>query len=204
MAEQGILRDLQRGLETLYRLDPAPEVAPFLLDARHHSERDEELWIVEGDELEIGLALAPESVATLQQQTLADCNLAHFCLVVEGLSHFLFVVHRMRLGQPTSVLELELQAEVDKYVAAMMLAWRCPRLPSERLRQRLYTNYLLVDGLNVEEQHRYHNANDLARRYTRRLEERFVRSRRLPAMLGELRRFYRMPCWAKQGMIAAI
>ena len=109
----------------------------------------------------------------------------------------------LEMGQecPTSMLELELQAEIDKYVAALMLAARCPTLVSEALRARLYHGYRLAEGLTPAEQQRYHQATALARRYARGLERRFVRTGRLPAMLGELRRFYRLTCRAKQELI---
>jgi hypothetical protein len=55
----------------------------------------------------------------------------------------------------------------------------------------------------VEEQHRYHNAARLAQRYARRLEERFIRRSQIGAMLRELRHFYRLSGWAKQGHIAS-
>jgi len=193
---------LQAGLERLYRLDPAPAVSGFLVENRTNPATREQLLLIEGEELQLGLVLDQGALSTFEDALLAEHNLDPFCLVVEGVSHFLFVMHRARHDRPTSALELELQSEVDKYVAALLLAQRCPKLPPERLRHRLYSGYALVDGLHPEQQRRYHRANLLAKRYSRRLEERFVRASQLGPMLDELRRFYRMPCWAKQELIA--
>lgn len=193
---------MQAGLETLYRLEPAPAVSSFILDARTLADgRSEQLYIREGDDLELGLSLDPRDVELLRDQRLAEHNLPAFCLIVEGISHFLLVVHRARQQQPTSAFELELQAEVDKYVAALLLTHRSPQLATAELRDRLYQRYELVDGLSSDEAQRYHQANGLARRYAQQLEHRFVRQSDLSAMVGELRWFYRLSGWAKHGRI---
>ena len=168
----------------------------------HAQQRGEQLWIIEGADLQLGLAIDQAALRRLGDHQLGEDNLQSFCLAVEGVSHFLFVMHRARRDQPTSALELELQSEVDKYVAALMLARRGEGLPSESLRGRLFRGDRLIEGLPVEEQQRYHRANRLADRFARRLERHYVRRYNLPAMLRELRRFYRMPCWAKQAHIA--
>jgi len=201
-----LLRRLQRSLEALYRLEPAPAVTEFLLPWTSQGAADrraEELLVAEDEDLHVGLRIDPAAVRRLvRARQLEDANLGAFCLAVEGVSHFLLLVHRCHQRQSTTVLELELQAEVDKYVASMVLARR-RELRSSRVRQRLYQRYRLVDGLSAVERQRYERANHLARRYTGRLEQRFIRRRRVPAMLGELRRFYRMPYAAKQALIDA-
>lgn len=190
---------LQQGLEQLYRLDPAPNVRQFIIEAR--GSRREQLIIIEEQDLFVGVSLQTQFVDALGDERLQTANLDSFCVVVEAVSHFLLVVNRARKDQPATELELELQAEVDKYVAALMLANRCPSLSTEALRQQLYDNFRLCDDLSDEEQQRYRVANTLARRYARGLERRFVRRGRLPAMLGELRRFYRMTYGDKQRLI---
>ncbi|MCA9671561.1 MAG: hypothetical protein KC503_38450 [Myxococcales bacterium] len=194
-----LLQQLQLGLEQLYRLDPAPSICGFLVEG--DGRRSEELLLVEDDDLFIGVVLEARALERLGDRLLAHENLEDFCQVVEGVSHFLCVLHRARNERQTSCLELELQAEVDKYVAALLLVQRCPSLKLPRLRRLLYSHYQLLSDLAPHEQRRYHHATALARRYTRHLEH-FVRARRVPAMLGELRRFYRLDYWAKQDRIA--
>ena len=196
-----VVVSLQSGLEDLYRLDPAPDITRFLVQARPG--RPEELLLVEERELFLGVALAHDYLAGLHHDRLQASNLDAFCLAVEAVSHFLCVMHRVREERSTSIMELELQAEVDKYVAALLLTFRCPSLPSEKLRRRLYDTYELVEHLSGHEQARYHRANQLARRYANKLERRFVRRRQLPSMLQELRRFYRLDCRGKHELIAA-
>jgi hypothetical protein len=198
--ELEILERLQRGLEGLYRLDPAPSVAGFLVE-RATGVR-EELLIVEDEDLYLGLVLDPALGAVLGGSCLADENVAEFCLLVEGVSHYLFVVYCVRERRRVSALELEIQGEIDKYVACLFLARRAPSFTVERIRGRLYESFELRGGLDPALEVRYSLANALARRYTRLLEERFVRGLGgLAAMLRELRRFYRMGSARKREII---
>ena len=86
-------------------------------------------------------------------------------------------------------------------LAALLLARRCPTLPAETLRPRLFRHFSLPPGISDREALRYQRANYWAQRYARRLESRFVRKRRLTAMVSELRRFYRLSIRGKQELI---
>ena len=96
-----------------------------------------------------------------------------------------------------SALELELQAEVDKFVCCALLQGRTPDL-----RRRLYRDVTFAADLDADERDRYRTANAEAARYAEGLERRFVREDRVVDMLGELRRFYRMGLDDKRGLIA--
>ena len=75
-----------------------------------------------------------------------SAELDALCQIIEGVSHFVYVVERARVGREATQLELELQAEVDKWVvlAASMRGIRraterdAPRAPlrARRLRAR--------------------------------------------------------------------
>jgi hypothetical protein len=86
-------------------------------------------------------------------------------------------------------LELELQAEVDKFVSCTLLS---PQRDTAALRERLYDQITLAGDLDETERARYRTANDEAHRYARSLDRRFIRSGQLGGMLAELRRFYRL------------
>jgi hypothetical protein len=132
---------------------------------------------------------------------LGDHNLGDFLLAVEGVSHFIYAVCCARAERPVSQLELELQAEVDKYVTCLLTTE--PEIEvSASLRRRLFGDCEYHDDLDDEEQHRYRAANDNAHRYASWLEETFVARRRIPEMLAELRRFYRQGLAAKLSTIA--
>src|SRR5690606_20783749 len=122
-------------------------------------------------------------------------------LAVEGVSHFIYTVCCARAERPISQLELELQAEVDKYVTCLLTAAPEAEL-SAVLRRRLFADAAYEPDLDDEEQDRYRVANDNAHRYATWLEDTFVSRRRIPEMLAELRRFYRQGLAAKLSMIA--
>jgi hypothetical protein len=202
---------LQRGLEQLYRIDPSPDVREFIVDDERRQRMGlermprEQLLLVESTpgELEVGLFVDPRTLANLAKHDprhgVGAHNLHDFCLAIEGVSHFLYVAFRARADIPVSGLELELQAEVDKFVTCVLL----PNEPPRGLRVQLFENVRFAADLSAEERSRYRTANDCAARYARSLDQRFVVQRRIPAMLAELRRFYRMSLAEKREFIAA-
>jgi hypothetical protein len=120
-------------------------------------------------------------------------NLSDYCTALEGVSHFHYLTWRIARGLPVSLLELELQAEVDKYVGATILftRQRGGAFP-QNLHRRLFDRISFVEGLDRESAERYRIANRHAANYCGKLNERFLRSRCRPeAWLAELRRFYR-------------
>ena len=57
-------------------------------------------------------------------EALDEGNLADYCTALEGVSHFHYLVWSLARGRNVSLLELELQAEVDKYASAVALLTR--------------------------------------------------------------------------------
>jgi hypothetical protein len=103
------------------------------------------------------------------------------------VSHFVYLTERVRAGLPTTLLELELQAEVDKFV---LLALEAPILdaPSRALLcERLFERVDYLHRAETEHGERYRFANTLAARYVRRLDP----ERGTTALQTKLRRFYR-------------
>jgi hypothetical protein len=155
----------------------------------------EQLLVSHGDsELSVALFIAPEVLATLQahdpSRGLGDHNLGDFLLAIEGVSHFIYTVCCAKVDRRVSQLELELQAEVDKYVSCL-LATDAEAGTSARLRRKLYRELAYDSDLDRDERDRYAIANDNADRYAAWLEDTYVAPRRIPEMLAELREFYR-------------
>jgi hypothetical protein len=95
---------------------------------------------------------------------------------------------------PVTQLELELQAEVDKYATGLLAGNGVGLIAgrSRALRQRLFTEARFLDDAGTEEGDRYRLATRLAARYTASLEARFIERGDLEAFARELRRFYRL------------
>lgn len=206
------LARVQRGLETLYRVDTGVAVDDFVIDestrdglAPNRKPREQLLAVEEGGEMNLALFIAPSVLANLAQHDpgnrLGDHNLGDFLLAVEGVSHFIYAIYCARTDRPVTQLELELQAEVDKYVTCLLTTEPGPA-QSEALRYRLFGDASYEPDLDHEERDRYRAANDNAHRYAAWLEETFVAHRRIPEMLTELRRFYRQGLAAKLSTIA--
>jgi hypothetical protein len=201
------LSRVQRGIESLYRVETGVAVEDFVVGdhlrdelVRERKPR-EQLLVVESDgEMNLALYIAPSVLANLTANdpghALDDRNLGDFLLAVEGVSHFIYAVCCANADRKVSQLELELQAEVDKYVTCL-LAMDPEASTSAVLRRRLFGDAEYEPDLDHDESHRYRAANDNAQRYAAWLEDTFVTRRRIPEMLGELRRFYRLGLAAK-------
>ena len=204
-----ILARLQLGIEALYRVETRLPIDEFVIDA---PSRDalaparaprEQLLVrqADDDELELALYVDRGAIDNLERHDpaagLDQRNFGDFCLAVEGVSHFVYLSLAAASGRPISQLELELQAEVDKFAC-------CALLLSQHgdLRARLYGEVTYAVDLDDEEASRYRTANAEARRYAGALERLFLGESDTPGLLAELRDFYRMTLTHKLGRIA--
>jgi len=160
---------------------------------------DEQVLLLEDSHgVRVGVYISSEVLARLTKhdpmRALDDDNLADFCTALEGVSHFHYLMWSVNRGRTVSLLELELQAEVDKYATALslMTRQRDGRFP-HALHPRLFHHIAFAPTLDVESKRRYEEANRHAARYCRALEERFLRTRhsKPERWLGELRKFFR-------------
>jgi hypothetical protein len=206
------LARIQLGLEALYRVDTQLSIDAFLIDeetrgasAPTPGRAPREQLLVQEAEGELGLALFVDAaaIATLERHDpscgLSDRNFADFCLAVEGVSHFVYVALCAAAERSVSPLELELQAEVDKYACCVLIA-----AGRRDLRRHLYGDVRFADDLDDGERARYQTANCQANRYASALERRFATPSRTPDLLSELRGFYRLDLPAKLGHIARV
>ena len=172
-----VLRGLQQRIEAIYGLDAGPDVRGFLIDAgtrqQHldeHDQRamDETVLLRESEDgVDLGVYLAADVLARLDAgdplDALTDEALNDLWLAVEGVSHFSYLVHRLHRDGAVSLLELELQAEVDKFVSTWFLAreqgYRGVR---DDLWRRLFVDTALADGLSAAEAERYATASRYA------------------------------------------
>ncbi len=200
------LKRIQRHLQRIYEVDVPHNVEDFvitdraLLEALGDKSRnaEEKLLVVQnGDEVELALYLDPEVIDRLSEDDPTDRlhhgNLADFCTALEGVSHFLYLTYNAEYERGVSLLELEMQAEVDKYVSTAMLFGsqgdgRVPR----QLYAWLFDDPVFDDSLDEASLKRYRDANYYAGRYCSRIESHYFRQRRPGNLMNELRRFYRL------------
>ena len=118
------------------------------------------------------------------------------------MSHFTYYAWNAVRDKSVSLFELELQAEVDKFVTTGMLLREQNGREPDGLHAWLFDSPRLAAELDAPERERYRLANRYAARYCRRL---------LPALADsddsaaqrELRRFYRLSQTSKLAHIDA-
>jgi hypothetical protein len=205
--------EVQRRLEAFYALDPEAPVTEYLVAAGEVAHLpgggSRTLVAQEGDEVSVGVVLDEAIGSHLEKsdprERLDSSNLGAFSTLTEEVSHFLYLLFRARSQRQVTQLELELQAEVDKYLTALFfLSLQNEGAVSTRLRYLLFGRYRLAEGLSAESAERYHEASRLANRYCGWLEARYLRSRRLPDLAHEARRFWRLGQREKLETIAAL
>lgn len=166
---------------------------------------DEELLLAETtDGAGVALYLEPGMLKRLESAdplgALTESNLADYCTALEGVSHFVYTTWRLGRDAPVSLLELETQAEVDKYAATVFLIahQQGGHYPAQ-VHGRLFDRVSFDARLQPEQYQRYRTAHRCAAQYCRRLERRFVRrgEARIEALVRELRKFYRLGAAAK-------
>jgi len=206
MAETSLSR-LESLLTGFYDLEVGCRVEDFLVTDRQalpgecrDAPGDEQLFVsAVDDELCMSLYLDPALLERLEQsdptEELNQENVADCWTAVEGISHFLCVAHNAGHDRPVSRLTLELQAEIDKYVASfLLLRRRHPRRFPAELHTLLFRRTRIDPALAAGRESLYRRASRLAGRFCARLEPRLRALSRLDngAWLGEMRRFYRM------------
>ncbi|HVJ89746.1 MAG TPA: hypothetical protein VM580_08060 [Labilithrix sp.] len=181
--EIALANRIQRGLENLYRLDRTADVDAFV---KHAGEGGREgLFIREtSDGLELVLHLPKLDEAGEDLDSIGQ--------IIEGVSHFVYLADRASRERVTTQLELELQAEVDKYVVLAASLDGFDEETSQHLRGRLYERVTYLQPSNTAEGERYRIANERARRFTGRLEREFVARARYRELRDELHRFFHM------------
>jgi hypothetical protein len=218
-----LLSELQELIGGIYDVRIAHDVYDFLVTDRGQlpaaargGTAEEELLVAqplaEGDEVALSLYLDP---ALLERLARADPlvrlhagNVADWWTVLEGVSHFLYVAWNAGHDKPVSLLELEMQAEIDKYVASYWLLRRqSPGHFPGQLRHLLFER-TRIDPRAGERTGLYREASRYADRFCARLEQRLVRAetRRSAgsleqSVLPELRRFYRLTHARKRDLI---
>src|SRR5262249_8426479 len=147
---------IQERLSRWYGIEDAPAVDGFIEPAGEGGR--ETLFVRDaGGEIEIAICL-PRAVVEEGHALSFD----EVCQAIEGVSHFLYLAERARRELPATQLELELQAEVDKYV----LLWHGGRGfhpgRAARVRARLFERVRYLHAADTESGARYRMANDLA------------------------------------------
>jgi hypothetical protein len=214
-----MLRPLQRLLETIYDAPCGHDVQDYLVTSRDKLPRerraagpDEELVLIEGQgEGFLSLYIDRNVLERLEEHDplheLNGRNIADFWTALEGVSHFSYLMWNAGHDRGISQLELELQADVDKYIASYwLLKTQHPDHAPRELLPLLFERTRINPDLTPARQHLYAVASRYAARFCGRLQSALLSNR--PALRGgaiaALRRFYRMGATRKVRHIEAM
>ncbi|MDH3339501.1 MAG: hypothetical protein OEM85_14790 [Gammaproteobacteria bacterium] len=201
-----MLRQLQRQLSDIYQVGRTHDVRDYLITdptlAKVLSQdavlknTDETLLVSHDDEgLALSLFLDAGMIGRLESSDpltslRAEC-LDDLWKVLEGISHFNCVVWKATQDRTVTLLELELQGEIDKFVTTMMLALdQADTELLNRLHGWLFDNVSFHAELDEEQLDRYRSANDYAARFCHGLRQQMINDDQLA--LSELRQFFRL------------
>jgi hypothetical protein len=202
-----MLQALQKLLGGIYDVPLTHDVAEFLVTDRSRlppalgaNDADEQVLVAEdGGTLWVSLYLEPGVLRRLASadplEALHAGNIADYWTALEGVSHFVYLIWNASHDRPVTLLELELQAEIDKYVGSLWLlrAQNPGRFPAE-LHPLLFEHARVDATLTGDRIALYRRANSYAARYCRRLAHtlRTAGAADRAAAIAELRRFYRL------------
>jgi hypothetical protein len=201
-----MLAELQRQLSDIYQVGRGYDIRDYLItdpmlakilgQGAMLTNTDETLLVAQDEDgLALSLFLDADMLDRLESSNplgrLRAELLDDLWKVLEGISHFNCVVWKASQDRSVSLLELELQGEIDKFVSTMLLA--LSQADTDLLNSMhgwLFDNVRFHDELDGEQLDRYRSANDYAGRFCHRLREQLISNSR--HALSELRQFYRL------------
>jgi hypothetical protein len=201
-----MLNALQQQLSDIYHLGQAHDVRDYLItdptlakalgQGTVLGDSEETLLMAQdGDDFSLSLFLDSELLKRLESDNPFDClhanMLSDLWKVLEGISHFNCVVWKAMQDRTVSLLELELQGEIDKFVATTLLAIeQADKTLLYNLHSHLFDNVRYHDGLDEDQRERYRSANDYAARYCYGLQHELIENDQ--RAITKLRDFYRL------------
>lgn len=206
-----LLKKIQQQFEKIYQLPQDLSIEDFLINEEALEKLQGKqctplttpnlkglmLLLPEEDELSLAIYLNEQVINNLHKHSpflgLNETNIHDFCIMAEEVSHFLYATWKARHSIQITRLELELQAEVDKFI---ICTFYCSNhetcFDRTILKELLFETFNLEKGLPVELKDRYSTASKFALHYCHFLENHFIKKDHLRQMMGEIRRFYRL------------
>ncbi len=201
-----LIEQVQNQLEYLYGIGLPERAQNYLINKDEAlkflevpQKIPKELFLVrqqEQDTVEVALFLDGKLLKNLDKHnpfvSLNEKNLSDFCILIEGVSHFVYFLWKAYKHHAITQLEMELQAEIDKFLMLLfyLRGGDTETAISHQLFEALFEDFRLFESLTAEKQERYLTASTLAMRYCHRLQKRFANAKDFQSLLNEIRQFY--------------
>ena len=209
-----MIQNIQQYLTTIYALPQSIDIRNFLIDSEAllfylnektlDSEISEKILFKFNQDgtIDVGLYFRKDILDRLDgihpKELLNESNFSSFCSLIEGVSHFLFLNFRSYHTLPLSALELEVQAELDKFITSFIYQYhhhgqrKNPKCYADEIHSRLFQQYHLRTRLGEEEKNRYEFASQSAAKLCYQIKNYFLDYRpNWKGLLSYLRQFYR-------------
>ena len=212
-----LIKELQKKIEKTYALDTGiTNIEQYIIGDKGYEEfyANEEIRTVvnshsgarvllrdTGDTLKVSIYYPDALIRELEDNDprlgIHDENIDLCASFVEELDHFLFIAQHYKSNRPFSLLELELQANVTKYlvlkyfVALQNRSLKLSRFDKEYIRHHLFYKRKF-DIEDTSERKRYEDAGKFGMMYTEQIDLLSHEER-----LRDLRLFSRMTCPSK-------
>jgi hypothetical protein len=169
--------EAQRWITSIYRLDLDLRAEQFVVDP------GTALRLLPPDSPRSGLVVVEEPAEISVGIYIDAADVDDPWTVIEETSHLLYLAWLADRDWSVSRLVLEFQSEVDRYAVARL---------SGRDGLECFRGVTWCDRLDASSRERYAIAHRRASAYCRSLERRHPRRSDTPALLSELRQFYRV------------
>jgi hypothetical protein len=211
-----MLAELHRYLVDICQADCGHQIADFLITDRSIAASigeqslaagvEETMLVADDDDgVAVSIYLDDALLSRLERQNPLDelkpGQLGDLSTVLEGISHFNYLVWSAVQDRSVTLFELELQAEVDKFAATMLMALdQNDHTFAREVHRRLFDEVIYQPALDHDQRERYETANDYAARFCHRILERMGEH----SGLQQLRDFYRLTQAEKIGHIHSL
>jgi hypothetical protein len=211
-----MLAELHRYLVDICQADCGHQISDFLITDRSIAASigeqslaagvEETMLVADDDDgVAVSIYLDDALLSRLEHQNPLDelkpGQLGDLSTVLEGISHFNYLVWSAVQDRSVTLFELELQAEVDKFAATMLMALdQNDHTFAREVHRRLFDEVIYQPALDHDQRERYETANDYAARFCHRILERMGEH----SGLQQLRDFYRLTQAEKIGHIHSL
>ena len=149
------------------------------------------------DGLDLSLYISADVIKHIEdthpEKLIEQGKYSEFCLMLEGVSHFVYVVWNANYDKQVTLFEMELQAEIDKFVLLQSVFDKINDQDALVILQNwLFEKSGFDQTLSDTKLQRYAQANYYAGKYCMSLQQQFKLRELNSSLLNELRRFYRL------------
>ena len=119
------------------------------------------LFLDHGSDVSLGIFLGDKILSNIQKDTKVF-SFQDFCIMAEEISHFVYLLWSKSNNKKISLLDLEIQGEIDKFLLAADF------YPEKSVFDKLFNDFYIRHDLSHEDRQRYFKAHRLGKKLAHR------------------------------------